>query len=64
MQYSRIAGALIHPSHYAMTLGYSSRVSSFISGDEAVYRPRGTIRNAETSEHLFLTSQKGIIEPK
>ncbi|KAH8724211.1 putative 2-hydroxyhepta-2,4-diene-1,7-dioate isomerase [Phaeosphaeriaceae sp. PMI808] len=55
---SRIAGAPVPPSHYAMPLGYNSRASSVIIGDEPIYRPRGMIRNAETGEYSFLPSQK------
>jgi fumarylacetoacetase len=58
MQCSRIAGVLVPPSHYAMPLGYNSRASSVIIGNEPIYRPRGMIRNAETGEYSFLPSQK------
>lgn len=58
MQCSRLAGAPVPPSHYAMPLGYNSRASSVIISDEPVYRPRGMIRNAETGEYSFLPSQK------
>ncbi|KAH7064331.1 putative 2-hydroxyhepta-2,4-diene-1,7-dioate isomerase [Paraphoma chrysanthemicola] len=55
---SRLAGASVPPSHYAMPLCYNGRASSVAIDREPVHRPRGIIKTSGPDEYSFLPSQR------